>query len=114
MVDFTTENEDTVIENAIDDVCNRIETLEALLKAEDLTVDEIGDRCREQARLRFSNPSLLAFVLMANLESTMSVEPIDLTTEDKAFWLIVANELGPDWIAKFRRIGHFMNVVDKA
>lgn len=65
--------------------------------------------------LRFSNARVMARVLMENLAHPMTADPANsFGGEEKAFWLEVANELGADWIAKFRRIGAFMSAVEKA
>jgi hypothetical protein len=35
-----------------------------------------------------------------------------MTTEAKAFWMTVADELGPDWTEAFRMVGAFMKRVE--
>lgn len=53
------------------------------------------------------HPVYFAHLLMANLDGPDTVQ-------EKIFWTRVADILGPDFIAQFRRIGAFMAAVDKA
>jgi hypothetical protein len=65
------------------------------------------------ATLRFEHPVLWAKVLM----ETLAQPPFDCDQfgdNEKTFWAKVAMEIGPDWIAKFRRVGAFMSAVEKA
>lgn len=66
-----------------------------------------------QTHLRFNHPAVVAQVMMQNMADPMH-DCDTFTTEERLFWTEVAFEMGPDWIAKFRRIGAFMAAVDKA
>ncbi len=63
----------------------------------------------DQLSFRVDLPVIWAKVLMSNLGNAE-----EFSAEEKAFWLKVGEELGPDWIAKFRRIGAFMALVERA
>jgi hypothetical protein len=68
-----------------------------------------------ETRLLVNSPQVTAVVLMQMLADPMTSSPdTEFTFEEKEFWLKVAANLGPDWIGKFRRIGHYMNAVDQA
>ena len=41
-------------------------------------------------------------------------DPGAFEESEKTKWLAIAQEIGSDYIAKFRRIGHFMKAVDDA
>ena len=62
-----------------------------------------------QVTLRFDHPVIFAKVIMENLG-----EPDEMDEDEKLYWAKIALEIGPDWIAKFRRIGAFMAAFDKA
>lgn len=63
--------------------------------------------------LHIDHPVIWAKVLMENLGGEGDASD-ELWESEKLFWTKVTFELGPDWIAKFRRIGAFMAAVDKA
>lgn len=63
--------------------------------------------------LRLDHPVIWAKVLMENLGGEGGATD-ELWESEKLFWTKVTFEMGPDWIAKFRRIGAFMAAVDKA
>lgn len=63
--------------------------------------------------LRFRSPMLLAKILVENMAG-LPAGPDTFSEAEKLFWAEVSFEFGPDWIAKFRRIGAFMSAIDKA
>lgn len=63
--------------------------------------------------LRFAQPVIWAKVLMENIGGPRT-DCEDMDEDEKLFWTKVTFEMGPDWIAKFRRIGAFMAAIDKA
>lgn len=63
--------------------------------------------------LRFRSPMLLAKILVENMAG-LPADPDTFGEAEKLFWAKVSFEFGPDWIAKFRRIGAFMSAIDKA
>lgn len=75
--------------------------------------DSTDREIMSETHLRLNSPALLAQFLMQNMSSPMA--DCDAFGEDeKVFWTLIAFEMGPDWIAKFRRIGAFMAAVNKA
>lgn len=101
----------TTNHDRIDEVIENLSSAVVLVNAESdeyLDVDMMGE-----LPLRFSSPAVLAHILIQNLCGPMSGYS-DFDFDEKEFWLKVAGELGPAWVAKFRRVGAFMAVVEKA
>lgn len=57
---------------------------------------------------RLRNPDALAQWLMAELSGPMS-DCERFTAEEKAHWIKAAGYMGPDWIAKLKRVAAFMD-----
>lgn len=101
----------TNLHDRIDEAIENLSTAVVLVNAESdeyLDVDEM-----DELPLRFSSAKVFAHVLRQNLCDSMS-DHSDFDFDEKEFWLRVAVELGPQWVAKFRRIGAFMALVEKA
>ncbi|NOU47375.1 MAG: hypothetical protein HOO86_09965 [Bacteroidales bacterium] len=58
--------------------------------------------------LTINNPTLWAQMLMQMLTGPMDTKVETFDPEAKLYWAAVAEALGPDYIAKYRRIGAFM------
>lgn len=76
--------------------------------------DDLDREIISECHLRFNQPAIVAQVMMQNMSDPMLSSPDRFTEGERVFWARVAVEMGPDWIAKFRRIGAFMAAVDKA
>ena len=63
--------------------------------------------------VRLNNPRALGQLLMENLRDSMEVDPAAFTDEGKAFWLEVGHQMGPDYIAKFCKVGAWMRRADE-
>lgn len=99
------------LRDRLDEAIERLSiTIEAINAEDDqyLNVDAMGE-----LHLRVASPTVLAHILIQNLHGPMSGHS-DFDLDEKEFWLRVAGELGPAWVAKFRRIGAFMALVEKA
>lgn len=67
------------------------------------------------AKLRIDSPVIFAQLLMQNLHGWAEAgDPEHFHLDEKQFWMVVSEELGPDWLNKFRRVGKFMAEVDNA
>lgn len=95
------------IDEAVESLSIAIESVNAE-SDEYLDVDAMGE-----LHLRFSSATVFAHVLRQNLHDPAS-DALDFLVDEKEFWLRVAAELGPNWVSKFRRIGAFMAMVEKA
>ena len=70
-----------------------------------------GENLPDVLVFRLKDPDALAQWLIAELTGLMS-SCERFTAEEKAHWIKVADYMGPDWIAKFKRIGAFMDKVE--
>lgn len=58
------------------------------------------------------HPSEFATMLLARLPGLDDPKG-RMTGEDFETWAIIARELGPDWLAQFKRVSLYMNAVDR-
>jgi hypothetical protein len=79
-----------IINNNLDGVEDPTELAEAL--------NDIG----------FTSPYVFGQLLMENLGNCDRFD-----AEEKAFWLTVGQHMGPDWIAKFCKVGAWMRRADE-
>lgn len=56
-------------------------------------------------------PVFMAQLLMENLAHVMDAQKMN--SQQKFYWLMVGEHMGPDWIAMFRKVGAFMAKADE-
>jgi hypothetical protein len=56
---------------------------------------------------RVDRPAVLGQMIMTQLD-----DPDSFTAKEKAFWTYVSEHIGPDWIAKLKRVAAFMDKVE--
>ena len=66
----------------------------------------------QQALNKIDKPEVVANFLGEFLIQNLQCENTAMSVDDKAFWLHVANRLGPDWIASLDRAVNWMKRVD--
>jgi len=77
----------------------------AILVADDERMDAVHEAIVEQP---WPAPTLAHLI-----RQYLPPEDRRMSLECKAFWTAFAHELGPDWIAEFKRVADFMNAVDE-
>lgn len=61
------------------------------------------------ASLIVKSPEVFGQMLMNQLVGPMEIDPEVFTIAEKQWWLAVAAHIGPDWLAKLRRVAAFMD-----
>lgn len=74
-----------------------------------IAIEEAGD----WAEITASSSVQPSAIVMAQLLMEALPQSGRMNSGDKRFWLEVAEYLGPDWIAEFRKVGGFMAKVDE-
>jgi hypothetical protein len=65
----------------------------------------------DSTNLVIRSPFMMAQFIMQNLShGTSTVEAFNM--DEKLYWLQVANEMGPDYLGKLRRVAAFMDKVE--
>ena len=89
----------------VPDFARRIQHVHDALRHLEEGTDGEDDLPELFADFLIKRTGVLAMILMQNL-------PHDAKSFDKAYWLTIAQEMGPDWIRTFRSVGAFMERVD--
>lgn len=71
-------------------------------------VAKSGDMQEWTVELKDLQANAFAQVLMEHLP----IGDMRWSASNKAFWIEVAEHMGPDWIAEFRKVGAFMHKVE--